>query len=93
MRLSDVNKLKPHLIRTKFKNIVGNQETKEWKEEESGIQEQKQQKVGLRKSIIMRKSTDHEGLLLDRSRQKYSGFTVMTLLLSLVVSLCFLVFG
>ncbi|XP_075499025.1 two-component response regulator ARR9-like [Primulina tabacum] len=94
VRLSDVNKLKPHLIRTKFKNIMGNQETKMSKEVESGIHAQKQQKVRLNKINIMRKSSDHKELLLDRLRQKYSGFTVKTLLLSLVFfSLCFLIFG
>ncbi|XP_075491774.1 two-component response regulator ORR10-like isoform X2 [Primulina tabacum] len=93
VRLSDVNKLKPHLMRTKFKNIMGNQEREESKEEETGIRTQKQQNVGLNKSNAMRKSSDHEGLSLDGLRQKYSGFTVITLLLSLVFSLCFLIFG
>ncbi|XP_073014660.1 two-component response regulator ORR10-like isoform X2 [Primulina eburnea] len=93
VRLSDLNKLKPHLMRTKFENIIVNQETEESKEEESGIRTQKQQKVGLNKSNVMRKSSDHEGISLDGLRQKYSGFTVITLLLSLVFSLCFLIFG
>ncbi|XP_073152547.1 two-component response regulator ORR3-like isoform X2 [Henckelia pumila] len=56
VRLSDVNKLKPHLMRTKSKNIMRNQETKESKEEEeSGIHAQKQRKVRLNKSNITRK--------------------------------------
>lgn len=73
--------------------MMGNQEMEVSEEEESGIQAQKQQKVRLCTSNIAWKSRDHEGLLLDRLRQKYGGFTVITLLLSLVFSLCFLIFG
>ncbi|XP_047972391.1 two-component response regulator ARR8-like [Salvia hispanica] len=93
MKLADVNKLRPHMMRTKFKNENGKPEKEEKEENEEIItigeadsdMEQLQTAQSLQQKNIdndddnsnKRKSMD-EGLSPDRTRPRYSDLTVMS---------------
>ncbi|KAK6149077.1 hypothetical protein DH2020_016602 [Rehmannia glutinosa] len=83
VRLSDVNKLKPHMMKAKSKDIQKpekqeKQENNESTEEASSeIQLQTQQSHQTAQSNNKRKSMD-DGPTPDRTRPRYSGFTVMS---------------
>ncbi|KAI3472263.1 hypothetical protein Pfo_029751 [Paulownia fortunei] len=89
VRLSDVNKLMPHMMKAKSKDIQKpekqeKQENKESAEEASEIQlqtpqsqQQQQQTAQSNNNNNKRKSMD-EGPSPDRTRPRYNGFTVMS---------------
>ncbi|KAK6124665.1 hypothetical protein DH2020_041587 [Rehmannia glutinosa] len=83
VRLSDVNKLKPHMMKAKSKDVEKpekqeKQENNESTEEASSeIQLQTQQSHQTAQSNNKRKSMD-DGPTPDRTRPRYSGFTVMS---------------
>ncbi|KAK6124858.1 hypothetical protein DH2020_041392 [Rehmannia glutinosa] len=83
VRLSDVNKLKPHMMKAKSKDVEKpekqeKQDNNESTEEASSeIQLQTQQSHQTAQSNNKRKSMD-DGPTPDRTRPRYSGFTVMS---------------
>ncbi|KAL2483020.1 Two-component response regulator ARR9 [Forsythia ovata] len=72
VRLSDVNKLKPHLMRTKCCKNIQNQENQE-NNQSPEIQLQTAQSNNNNK----RKAMD-EGISPDRTRPRYNGFTLVS---------------
>ncbi|KAL2228179.1 two-component response regulator ORR9 [Sesamum indicum] len=91
VRLSDVNKLKPHMMRTKCCNKdddddIQNQKPENLEKQEINgeeiqtvlqLQQQQQQPSQTNNNTNKRKSMD-EGLSPDRTRPRYNGLTVMS---------------
>ncbi|XP_059668326.1 two-component response regulator ORR9-like [Cornus florida] len=77
VRLSDVNKLRPHMMKTKFKDHQKpeNQESEE--EQEAAETPQVQSPPSQQQSNNNKRKAMEEGLSPDRTRPRYSGLTVV----------------
>ncbi|KAK4412873.1 Two-component response regulator ARR8 [Sesamum alatum] len=80
VRLSDVNKLRPHMMKSKCKDIIQNPQNQEKQDNNELIQSQSQSQQTSQpnnNTSNKRKSMD-EGLSPDRTRPRYNDMTVMS---------------
>lgn len=76
MRLSDVNKLRPHILKAKYDVQNGQENTEQNCNDTDLLKPEKQQEQQQAQQKNKRKSIE-EGLSPDRTRHKYSGLTVV----------------
>ncbi|CAK9187336.1 unnamed protein product [Ilex paraguariensis] len=75
VRLSDVNKLKPHMMKAKFKD---HEKPAKQEEEASETPEVQQSQPPQPQSNNNKRKAMDEGLSSDRTRPRYSGLTVVS---------------
>ncbi|XVE95784.1 hypothetical protein REPUB_Repub02eG0163700 [Reevesia pubescens] len=84
VRLSDLNKLRPHMLKTKFKDHNQKQEKQEEKaasqspkQQEKDGDEQQQQLLQQQQSSNNKRKAIEEGLSPERTRPRYNGITTV----------------
>ncbi|XP_022766591.1 two-component response regulator ARR9-like [Durio zibethinus] len=84
VRLSDLNKLRPHMLKTKFKDQNKKQEKQEEKADfESPKRQEKEEEQQHQEQLLQQQSSNNkrkaveEGLSPERSRPRYSGITTV----------------